>query len=159
MPIVASGSTREGNAIKWWRSSKDASRPHDAREATTRLPGPPEPPAPDLPDPDEARILERLAEATVRHRMTVPAILFLESVKPLSFVGSQALYFFEPMVRALFAVPDYERFAAMMERRENVEALLVAIERKDETERRADKERKQREREERDARRKRKESE
>ncbi len=91
--------------------------------------------------------------------MTVPAILFLESVKPLSFVGSQALYFFEPMVRALFAVPDYERFAAMMERRENVEALLVAIERRDQTERRADKERRKREREERDARRKRKESE
>ena len=91
--------------------------------------------------------------------MTVPAILFLESVKPLSFVGSQALYFFEPMVRALFAVPEYERFAAMMERRENVEALLVAIERKDEAERRAQKERRQRERAERDARRKRKESE
>ena len=77
---------------------------------------------------------------TVRYRMTVPAILFLESVKPLSFVGSQALYFFEPMVRALFAVPEYERFAAMMERR-------------------ADKERRQREREDRAARRKRKESE
>src|SRR5258705_7752725 len=146
MPIAGSGSIQEENAIKWWRSSKDASRPHDAREATRR---PTEPPASDLPDPDEVRILERLAEATVRHRMTVPAILFLESVKPLSFVGSQALYFFEPMVRALFAVPDYERFAAMMERRESIEALLVAIERRDETERRADKERRQREREER----------
>lgn len=91
--------------------------------------------------------------------MAVPAILFLESVKPLSFVGSQAMYFFEPMVRALFAVPEYERLAALMERRESVEALLVAIERRDEDERRAEKERKQRERDERDARRKRKESE
>lgn len=100
-----------------------------------------------------------MAERVVALRMTVPAILTLESVKPLSFVGSQALYFFEPMVRALFAVPEYERFAAMMERRENVEALLVAIEQKDEMERRADKERRQREREDRAARRKRKESE
>ncbi len=76
----------------------------------------------------------------MRYRMTVPAILFLESVKPLSFLGSQAMYFFEPMVRALFQVPEYERFAAMMERRENLEALLVAIERQDESERRALKE-------------------
>jgi hypothetical protein len=91
--------------------------------------------------------------------MTVPAILFLESVKPLSFVGSQAMVFFEPMVRALFAVPEYERFTAMMERRENVEALLVAIERRDEAERRTEKERRERERAERAARRKRKESE
>ena len=88
--------------------------------------------------------------------MTVPAILFLESVKPLSFVGSQAMYFFEPMVRALFALPDYERVAALMERRESVEALLLAIERRDEAERRIETERKRHEREER---RKRKESE
>lgn len=84
--------------------------------------------------------------------MTVPAILFLESVKPLSFVGSQALYFFEPMVRALFSVPEYERFATMLERRENIEVLLVKIETKDEEARRADRERRDREREERAAR-------
>ncbi len=84
--------------------------------------------------------------------MTVPAILFLESVKPLSFVGSQALYFFEPMVRALFSVPEYERFAALVERRENIEVLLVKIETRDENDRRAERERRTREREERDAR-------
>jgi hypothetical protein len=78
--------------------------------------------------------------------MTVPAILFLESVKPLSFIGSQAMYFFEPLVRALFPLPEYERFAAMMERRENVEALLVAIERQDESERRTRREEREKER-------------
>jgi hypothetical protein len=90
--------------------------------------------------------------ATVRYRMTVPAILFLESVKPLSFLGSQAMYFFEPMVRAVFRVPDYERFAAMMERRENLEALLVAIERQDQSERRILKEQRDAKRAERTAR-------
>ena len=108
--------------------------------------------------PEDDRLLDRIAEATVRWRMTVPAILFLESVKPLSFVGSQTMYFFEPMVRALFAVPDYERVAALMERRENVEALLVAIERRDEAERAAGRERRDRERAERDARAKGKDS-
>ena len=82
----------------------------------------------------------------MRYRMTVPAILFLESVKPLSFIGSQAMYFFEPLVRALFPLPEYERFAAMMERRENVEALLVAIERQDESERRARREEREKKR-------------
>jgi len=89
--------------------------------------------------------------------MTVPAILFLESVKPLSFVGSQALHFFEPMVTAVFTVPDYERFAALMERRENLEALLVAIERKDEAVRLEERERRDRERAEKKARANRKE--
>jgi hypothetical protein len=63
--------------------------------------------------------------------MTVPAIFFLESMKPLSFIGSQAMVFFEPFVRALFSVPEYDRFAGLMERRENLEALLVKIEHQD----------------------------
>lgn len=98
-------------------------------------------PAPGELTPEDVKLFEKIADLVVRYRMTVPAILFLESVKPLSFVGSQTLYFFEPMVRALFTVPEYERFAALVERRENMEALLVAIERRDEAERRAEKER------------------
>lgn len=90
--------------------------------------------------------------------MTVPAILFLESVKPLSFVGSQALYFFEPMVRALFSVPEYERFAALVERRENIELLLVKIESREDTARQVEREQKAQKRAERDAARQRKES-
>jgi hypothetical protein len=88
---------------------------------------------------------------TVRHRMTVPAILFLESVKPLSFLSSQALYFFEPMVRAFFSLPDYDRVAALLERRESLESLLVRIEAKEEASRLKEREEKKRRREARDA--------
>ena len=90
--------------------------------------------------------------------MTVPAIFFLESMKPLSFVGSQALHFFEPMVRAFFAVQEYDRFAAMMERRENLEELLVKIEMRDDVERQRESERRERDRAERAERKRRKES-
>jgi len=128
-------------AIKWWRSSKRAS----AAGAP-----PPEPGR----TPEDEQLLERLAVQVVRHRMTVPAILFLESMKPLSFVGSQALYFFEPMVRALFAVPEYERFAALLERRDTMEALLVKIEARDDEERRAERQRREERRAARDAERK-----
>ncbi len=83
--------------------------------------------------------------------MTVPAILTLESVKPLSFVGSQALYFFEPMVRAFVSVPDYERFAALVERRDTLETLLVKIEARDEATRAEERADKARRRAERDA--------
>jgi len=83
--------------------------------------------------------------------MTVPAILLLESMKPLSFLGSQALHFFEPMVRSLFSVPDYDRVAVLLERRDSVEALLVRIEAKDEEARRTEQEAKARRREARKA--------
>jgi hypothetical protein len=140
---VASGSSLEGTAIKWLRSWKRASsKPRPETEARSAE--------------DEA-LLDRAAERVVALRMTVPAILTLESVKPLSFVGSQALYFFEPMVRAFFAVPDYERFAALVERRDTLEALLVKIEQRDEAVRAEERAAKARRRAERDQARNRKE--
>ena len=108
--------------------------------------------------PEDEALLERLATRVVAMRMTVPAILFLESSKPLSFLGSQALYFFEPMVRAFFSVPEYDRFAQLLERRETMEALLVKIEEKDAAARSAEREAKARRRAERDAARNRKET-
>jgi hypothetical protein len=60
------------------------------------------------------------------------------------------MHFFEPFVHAFLPVRDYERFALMMERRENLEVLLVKIERKDDEARHEETERKKRERLERD---------
>jgi hypothetical protein len=73
-------------------------------------------------------LLESLAAWLAERRMTVPAVLFLESVKPLNFVGSQAMYFFEPMVKAFFTGDRFTRFARILESRENVEILVRLIE-------------------------------
>lgn len=80
------------------------------------------------PAPDDGQLLERLAERIVALRLEVPAILTLESARPLSLIASQAMVFFQPFVAALFPVASYDRFARLMERRENVERLLRLIE-------------------------------
>jgi hypothetical protein len=77
---------------------------------------------------DEDRVLNALAARVVRWKMSVPAIIFLESVKPLNYIGSQTLVFFEPIVQSLFNFKDYDTFRRAMERRENVEILLQKIE-------------------------------
>ena len=81
--------------------------------------------------PKQEEILHKIAFKVVQWRMTVPAILFLESVKPLNYIGSQMLVFFEPFVQTLFTVKDYNEFVRMMEERENVERLLQRIEKLD----------------------------
>jgi len=84
---------------------------------------------------DEA-LLERLAARVVELRMEIPAILALESGRPLGFIASQAMVFFEPIARALFPLPGYQRLTALAERRETVEKLIAKIEaRADEAER------------------------
>ena len=77
---------------------------------------------------DEERVLDKVAERVVRWRMTIPAIIFLESVKPLNYIGSQSLVFFEPIVQSVFNFRDYDSFQRAMERRENVERLMQKIE-------------------------------
>jgi hypothetical protein len=78
--------------------------------------------------PEDEALLDRLATRVVELRMEVPAILALESGRPLTFIASQAMVFFEPVARAIFPLPDYRRLAALVERRESVEKLLAKIE-------------------------------
>lgn len=78
--------------------------------------------------PEDRQLIERVAMAIVSRRMAVPAILFIESSRPLSFVGSQFLYFLEPVVRAVIPGDQFRRVAALLENRDNVERLLLAIE-------------------------------
>ena len=78
--------------------------------------------------PEDLELLDRLAARVVELHMEVPAILTLESGKPLSVLAGQAMIFFEPFVQSLFSFPDYRRYAALIERREAIEALIVRIE-------------------------------
>ena len=82
----------------------------------------------DVSEEDRERILKRVATEIVSRRLTAPAIFFLESCSPLSFIGSQGMIALEPFIHAIFDIPDYRRFALMMERRENVGRLITMIE-------------------------------
>jgi len=77
---------------------------------------------------EDEEMIRKLAERLVRMRMSVPAIFFLESSKPLAFVGSQLLIFLEPFVQTLFNFAQYQRFAALMEDRDNWELLIRKLE-------------------------------
>lgn len=79
----------------------------------------------------QEEILTKIAQKVISWRMSVPAILFLESVKPLNYVGSQMMAFFEPFVQTLFSWKDYDEFRRMMEQRGTVERLLQKIEQLD----------------------------
>lgn len=82
---------------------------------------------PELTAEDQA-LLDRVARRVVELHAEVPAILTLESARPLTVIASQAMIFFEPMVQALFRFSDYRRFATLIERRETVELLVRRIE-------------------------------
>jgi hypothetical protein len=86
--------------------------------------------APDPPplSPEDEALLERLATRVVELRMEVPAILALETAKPVNVIASQALIFFEPLIQSVFGFAGYRRFTTLIERRDVMESLLTRIE-------------------------------
>jgi hypothetical protein len=80
-----------------------------------------------LPSEEDA-VIDKLAQKVVERRMAVPAIVFLESVKPLNYISSQAMVFFEPMVQTVFNFRDYDTLRTALEKRETIEVLLLRIE-------------------------------
>ncbi|HEY6195110.1 MAG TPA: hypothetical protein VI504_08720 [Candidatus Eisenbacteria bacterium] len=78
--------------------------------------------------PEDQALLERLARRVVELRLETPAILTLETARPLSVLAGQAMLFFEPFAQMLFRFDEYRRLAALIERRDALEALTRMIE-------------------------------
>ena len=76
----------------------------------------------------ETKAADELAARVVRHGLTVPAVLFLESVKPLNMVGAQTLHFVSPMLGPLMPGWRVDEFAQFLEDRGSIEYLLRRIE-------------------------------
>ena len=77
---------------------------------------------------EEAALLARYGRMIARRGLTAPAILFLESVRPMGFIASQAMVFFGPMVGLVSFRRDYDAITRLLEDREGVERLICAIE-------------------------------
>ncbi len=82
-----------------------------------------------LEDSDTA-LIKKLADYVVKRGMSVPAVLFLESVRPLNFIGSQSMVFFKPMISRFFSKYEYDKIADILEKREVVDLLIKEIEQK-----------------------------
>ena len=82
------------------------------------------------PTPRQDQLIDRLAAKVVERQMVVPAVLFLETVKPLGYISSQVLVFFGPIAKTIFSPQDYDEVARFLEHRQGIEVLLSRIEAK-----------------------------
>ena len=79
---------------------------------------------------EDLALLERIADAVVTRGMAAPATVFLESLGPMNFLGSQALHFLTPIVEWAFHVKEIEQVAWLLERRDTISRLIALIETK-----------------------------
>ncbi len=79
---------------------------------------------------EDVQLLERIAHAVVQRGMAAPATVFLESMGPMNFLGSQALHFLTPIIDCAFQAKDIEQVARLLERRDSIGTLIAVIEAK-----------------------------
>ena len=74
------------------------------------------------------QLLNDLTRRIEQSGMIAPAILFLETYKPLAFLGAQLLWFAQPFLNLGFDEADLRDFTLLVEDRAGVEDLIGRLE-------------------------------
>ena len=79
-----------------------------------------------LSDEDRDRLLDKMVSVVHKWRLEVPAVLFLESSAPLSYIGGQGMIAFSPLIAPLLAggLDDVQRLSQLLAKPENVRRLI-----------------------------------
>lgn len=77
---------------------------------------------------EDLQLMERVAGVIIERGMTAPATIFLESMGPMNFLGSQALHFLTPIIEFAFNTKEVEQVARLLERRDTLSRLITIIE-------------------------------
>ena len=76
----------------------------------------------------ELELFDRLAKAVVERRMTVPALMLLESLKPLNWIGSQLMLLLEPISVYIMNFKELKTLRRAFQKRHAMEELARRIE-------------------------------
>jgi hypothetical protein len=81
-------------------------------------------------EPTDAQraIVERLCQQVVARGMTTPALVFLETARPLNYVSSQVLQFFNPILTLVADPAACRELAEFLEHRGSIDYLCRRIE-------------------------------
>ncbi len=77
-------------------------------------------------------MIEKVARFIAERHLAPAGILFVESVRPLHGIGSQAMFFILPFAEIIFDSRKYQQFALMIENEENLKKLVNRIDELDE---------------------------
>jgi hypothetical protein len=82
----------------------------------------------ELTEEETEKLIEDAAHEIERRKLEVPAVLMLESHKPLAFVGSQTAIMFAPFIAPILGFDFLNNYSRLFSKRENIERLLQRIE-------------------------------
>ncbi len=77
---------------------------------------------------DAAELIEKAAGRVVSMKLQVPVVLFLECMKPFTFLAEQGLILLAPLLMPVLGPGKVEGVCAFLAERSNVDRLVARIE-------------------------------
>jgi hypothetical protein len=74
------------------------------------------------------QLIDQLSQQINRWRLNLPAALFLQVTRPLSFVASQALLLCQPSLSFFDDTPWIANYAELLSERANIDRLVARLE-------------------------------
>jgi hypothetical protein len=74
------------------------------------------------------QLLDRLTQHIDSWGLTLPALLFLQATKPISFVASQGLLLCQPVLSFFYDSPRIADYAVLLADRANIDRLVARLE-------------------------------
>jgi len=72
-------------------------------------------------------LIEKISTFIAEKRMAAPAIMTIESLRPLARIGSQLMHFLAPFAEVIFNPKEYQEFAVLLENEDYVQLLIKRI--------------------------------
>ena len=76
------------------------------------------------PNKKEEAVVEKVCNEIVKRHVTLPAIVMLETFRPLNYLGSQLMHFFHPIISSILTIDGYSDFTTLLEKRESVDYII-----------------------------------
>lgn len=81
----------------------------------------------DLTEEETDQLIEKAAEEIRKRKLELPASMFLEMHRPLSFLGTQAAIVFSPFIVPFLGFEGMNNYSRLFSKVENVEKLLIRL--------------------------------
>ena len=79
------------------------------------------------PNEKQIQVVDRVCREVVKRQLAMPAILLLETFRPLNYIGSQVRHFFQPIISAVLPADGYTDFTELLEQRGSVDYFCERI--------------------------------
>jgi hypothetical protein len=80
------------------------------------------------PTDEELQLAEQLCREIVRRELVVPALIFLESARPLNSLAAHTVDFFAPVLSTMFDTEQCRQMAEFLNRRGSIDWLCARLE-------------------------------